>query len=69
MVEIARLIARVMIHKEDPAKMRPEVIEFRKRYQTLHFVRDRAFLIMPVLDAGIVKGEGDDRVTPGHDEN
>ena len=39
MAEIARLMARVMIHKEDPAKVRPDVMAFRKAYQTLHFVR------------------------------
>jgi glycine hydroxymethyltransferase len=39
MVDIARLIARVMIHKEEPAKVRAEVIAFRKAYQTLKFVR------------------------------
>lgn len=39
MKEIAALIARVMIHREDPAKVRNDVIAFRKRYQALHFVR------------------------------
>ncbi|MBC8038846.1 MAG: aminotransferase class I/II-fold pyridoxal phosphate-dependent enzyme [Rhizobiales bacterium] len=39
MSEIAGLIARVMIHKEDPAKVRRDVIAFRKGYRTLHFVR------------------------------
>ena len=39
MAEIAKLMARVLIHKEDPSKVRPDVIAFRKAYQTLHFVR------------------------------
>lgn len=39
MSEIARLMARVMIHKEDAAKVRGDVIAFRKAYQALHFVR------------------------------
>jgi glycine hydroxymethyltransferase len=39
MAEIAGLIGRVMIHKEEPEKVRPAVIAFRKVYQTLHFVR------------------------------
>ncbi len=39
MAEIARLMARVMVANEDPARVRGEVIEFRKAYQTLRFVR------------------------------
>ncbi len=39
MAEVAKLMARVMIHKEEPEKVRGDVIAFRKAYQTLHFVR------------------------------
>ena len=39
MAEIARLMARVIVQKEEPAKVRHDVIEFRKAFQTLHFVR------------------------------
>ena len=39
MAEIANFIARVMIAKEDPAKVRNDVITFRKAYQTMRFIR------------------------------
>ena len=39
MPEIARFIARVFRGNEDPARVRPEVIEFRRGFQMLHFVR------------------------------
>jgi glycine hydroxymethyltransferase len=39
MAEIAKLMARVMVHKEEPAKVRRDVIAFRKNYQTLRFLR------------------------------
>ncbi len=39
MGEVARLMARVMISKEDPARVRADVIALRKNYQQLRFVR------------------------------
>ena len=39
MPEIARFIARVFRGNEEPARVRPEVIEFRRGFQMLHFVR------------------------------
>ena len=39
MPEIARFIARVFRGNEDPAAVRPEVIEFRRGFQRLRFVR------------------------------
>jgi len=39
MPAIARFIARVFRGNEDPAAVRPEVIEFRRGFQTLRFVR------------------------------
>ncbi len=39
MPEIARFIARVFRGNEDPARVRPDVIEFRRAFQMLHFVR------------------------------
>ena len=39
MAEIAQLLARVLIRKEEPTKVREDVIGFRKSYQTLSFVR------------------------------
>ncbi|HUR42789.1 MAG TPA: aminotransferase class I/II-fold pyridoxal phosphate-dependent enzyme [Aestuariivirga sp.] len=39
MVEIAKLMAGVMIHKEDPVKVRPDVVAFRRAYQAMKFVR------------------------------
>jgi glycine hydroxymethyltransferase len=39
MTEIAGLMARVMIDKEEPATVRRDVMAFRKPYQTLKFVR------------------------------
>lgn len=39
MNEIARLMGRVMAKHEAPEKVRPDVVAFRRRYQTLGFVR------------------------------
>jgi glycine hydroxymethyltransferase len=39
MPEIARFIARVFRGNEDPAQVRPEVIEYRRGFQQLHYVR------------------------------
>jgi glycine hydroxymethyltransferase len=39
MPAIARLIARVSIKGEDPERVRPEVISFRKAFQSLRFIR------------------------------
>jgi len=39
MPAVARFIARVFRGNEDPAAVRPEVIEFRRAFQTLRFVR------------------------------
>jgi glycine hydroxymethyltransferase len=39
MAEIARLLARVLIGRQDPAQVRGDVIAFRQDYQSLSFVR------------------------------
>lgn len=39
MAEIAALAARVLVQDEDPARVRPDVIAFRRRFQQIHFVR------------------------------
>jgi glycine hydroxymethyltransferase len=39
MPEIADLMTRVMIDEEAPEAVRPDVVNFRKRYQTMAFVR------------------------------
>jgi glycine hydroxymethyltransferase len=39
MAEIARFMARVFVKNEDPEPVRGDVIEFRKAFQTLSFVR------------------------------
>jgi hypothetical protein len=39
MPDIARVIARVFRGNEDPAEVRPEVIEYRREFQKLHYVR------------------------------
>src|SRR5262249_41990799 len=39
MPEIARFIARVFRGNEDPAQVRPEVVEYRRAFQKLHYVR------------------------------
>lgn len=39
MADIARLMARVMVKGEAPEKVRPDVIEFRRRYQMMSYVR------------------------------
>ncbi len=39
MAEVARLMARVMVAKEDPARVRGDVIALRETYQTLRYVR------------------------------
>ncbi|OYT59861.1 MAG: serine hydroxymethyltransferase [Desulfurococcales archaeon ex4484_217_1] len=40
MKEIARFFRRVLIDKEDPAKVRKDVIEFRKNFQKIHYTFD-----------------------------
>lgn len=40
MKEIAKFFKRVLIDKEDPAKVRKDVIEFRKNYQKIHYTFD-----------------------------
>jgi glycine hydroxymethyltransferase len=37
MAEVARLIKKVVVNKEDPAKVRAEVAEFRKNFQKVHY--------------------------------
>ena len=37
MKQIAELIARVLIKKEEPEKVRKDVIEFRKNYVRVHY--------------------------------
>ena len=39
MPDIARFIARVFRGNEDPVQVRPEVIEYRRGFQKLHYVR------------------------------
>jgi glycine hydroxymethyltransferase len=39
MRDLARLIARVLVHGDAPESVRPDAIAFRKRFQALHFVR------------------------------
>lgn len=39
MHEIARLIARVLVMKEDPARVRPDVISLRSAFQAIGYVR------------------------------
>jgi glycine hydroxymethyltransferase len=39
MKEIAALIARGLVEKEAPESLKPDVIAFRRDYQTLHYVR------------------------------
>ena len=40
MADVARFIARVFVAKEEPARVRGDVIRYRRDFQTLHFVRD-----------------------------
>jgi glycine hydroxymethyltransferase len=42
MKEIADLIARVVVKKESPEKVRKAVSEFRKDFQKVHFAFDTA---------------------------
>jgi glycine hydroxymethyltransferase len=37
MREIARFIARVLVKREDPEKVRRDVAEFRRPYQKVHY--------------------------------
>jgi glycine hydroxymethyltransferase len=39
MTDIASLVARVLVHQESPATVRSDVVQFRQRFQQLHFVR------------------------------
>jgi glycine hydroxymethyltransferase len=39
MPAIARLICRVLVEKEPPEQVKPDVVTFRQGFQTLHFVR------------------------------
>jgi glycine hydroxymethyltransferase len=36
---VAEFIARVLVHNEPPAQVRPEVIAFREAFQKIHYVR------------------------------
>jgi glycine hydroxymethyltransferase len=42
MVEVAEFIKRVIIDKEDPEKVKKDVIEFRKDYQKVHYCFENA---------------------------
>jgi glycine hydroxymethyltransferase len=42
MAEIAALIARVWLKGDDPARVREDVVAFRRKFRTLRFVRDGA---------------------------
>ena len=39
METIAGFFKRVLVQKENPVKLKPAVIEFRKQFQQLHFIR------------------------------
>ena len=40
MAEIASLVARVLVQNESVATVRADVVQFRQRFQQLHFVRN-----------------------------
>jgi glycine hydroxymethyltransferase len=40
MVEVASMIARVLVKQEAPEKVRHDVIALRRRFQKIHFIRD-----------------------------
>ena len=42
MVEVAELIKRIVIDKQDPKKIKAEVIEFRKDFQNVHYCFESA---------------------------
>jgi glycine hydroxymethyltransferase len=42
MPEIAALMARVWLKGDDPARVREDVVAFRRRFRTMRFVRDGA---------------------------
>jgi glycine hydroxymethyltransferase len=42
MPEVARLMARVLVHHEPPDLVRPDTVDFRAGFQDLHFVRVEA---------------------------
>jgi glycine/serine hydroxymethyltransferase len=39
MKTVADLFCRTLVKKENPEKLKTEVIEFRKSFQELHFIR------------------------------
>jgi glycine/serine hydroxymethyltransferase len=39
METVADFFCRVLVQKESPEKLKSEVIEFRKEYQKLHYIR------------------------------
>jgi len=39
METIAGFFCRVLVQKDNPVKLKPAVIEFRKQFQQLHFIR------------------------------
>lgn len=42
MVEVAELIKRIVIDKQDPKKVKPDVLEFRKDFQKVHYCFESA---------------------------
>jgi len=42
MVEVAEFIKRVIIDKENPEKVKKDVIKFRKDYQKVHYCFENA---------------------------
>jgi glycine hydroxymethyltransferase len=42
MVEVAKLIKRVVIDREEPRKVKPDVAEFRKDFQDVHYCFESA---------------------------
>jgi len=42
MVEVAELIKRIVIDKQDPKKVKPDVVEFRKDFQKVHYCFESA---------------------------
>jgi glycine hydroxymethyltransferase len=42
MVDVAELIKRIIVDKEDPKKVKADVIEFRKDFQDVHYCFESA---------------------------
>jgi glycine hydroxymethyltransferase len=42
MVEVAELIKRIVIDKQDPKKVNADVVEFRKDFQNVHYCFESA---------------------------